>query len=78
MEKVTVFLRTALFSYGHDDAHLPNGVMVIEGRVLERLAGGVKLETDLLLDLRGRELSDDVLVLELPWAKVDHILVSVD
>jgi hypothetical protein len=78
MERVTVFLRTALFSYGNADAHLPNGVMVIEGRVLERLSGGLKIETDLMLDVRARELSDDVLILELPWAKVDHILVLGD
>lgn len=75
MERVTVFLRTALFSYGNDDAHLPHGVTVIEARVIERLSGGLKIETDLFLDQRGRELADDVLILELPWSKIDHILV---
>ncbi|TNE85779.1 MAG: hypothetical protein EP330_24390 [Deltaproteobacteria bacterium] len=78
MESVMVFLRTELFSYGHADAHVPNGVMVIEGRVVERLSGGLRLETDLLLDLRGRELSDEELTLELPWAKIDHIVVQVE
>lgn len=76
MERVTVFLRTELFSFGHADSHIPNGVMVIEARLVERLSGGVRLETDLLLDARGRELSDEVLTLELPWAKVDHLLVQ--
>lgn len=76
MERATVFLRTELFSFGHDDAHVPNGVMVIEGRVIERISGGIRFETDLLLDGRGREMTDDVLTLELPWSKVDHILVQ--
>lgn len=75
MDSVTVFLRTELFAFGHTDSHVPNGVMAIEGRILERLAGGLRIETDLLRDIRGRELSDDVLTLELPWSKVDHVVV---
>ena len=75
MEAVTIYLRTALFSFGHPDAHVPNGVTVIEGRIIDRPSGGVTVETDVMRDDRGRELSEAVLTLQLPWAKVDHILV---
>lgn len=76
MERVTVYLRTALFSYGHSEAHVPHGVMVVEGRLVERLSGGLRIETDLLLDARGRELSDVELSIELPWGKIDHVVVQ--
>ena len=36
MDSVTVFLRTELFAFGHTDSHVPNGVMVIDGRVVRR------------------------------------------
>ena len=78
MDRVTVFLRTSLFSFGGPNAHLPAGVMVIECTIAERLSGGLIIETDRMLDERGRELSDISLTLQLPWAKVDHIWVAGD
>jgi len=74
MESVTVFLRTALFSLGGADSHLPAGVMVIDGKIVDRPAGALTVETSRLLDGRGRELGDQALTLQLPWAKIDHIL----
>ncbi len=74
MERVTVFLRTSLFSFGGPEAHLPVGVMVVEGNLVDRVAGGIVLETDRLLDERGRELSAAGLKIQLPWSKIDHIL----
>ena len=73
MDRVTVYLRTSLFSYGGPDAHVPNGVMVVEGEILDRPSGGIRMRAQRLLDDRGRELSRNETVLQLPWAKVDHI-----
>ena len=78
MQRVTVFLRTSLFSFGGPDAHLPAGVMVVEGLLVDRVAGGVVLDTDRFLDDRGRELSAAGMKIQLPWAKVDHILENAD
>lgn len=75
MSRVTVFLRTNLFSYSGPEKHVPSGVMVIDGRVLEQSATGITLETDRLLDDRGRVLSDASLKLVLPLAKIDHLLL---
>ncbi|MFT4624177.1 MAG: hypothetical protein ACI8PZ_002836 [Myxococcota bacterium] len=74
MKRVVVFLRTSLFSFGGADAHVPPGVMVVEGNIVDRVAGGVVLDTDRFLDERGRELSAAGLKVQLPWAKIDHIL----
>jgi len=75
MERVTVFLRTALFSYGNAQAHVPAGVMVLEGAVVDRPHGGLTVQTSRLLDQQGRDQGEVELVLHLPWAKVDHLLV---
>jgi hypothetical protein len=76
MEKVTVFLRTALFSFGGDDAHVPTGVMVLVGEVVDRPSGGITIKTERLLGERGRLLSEAKHTLCLPWAKVDHIVAA--
>ena len=74
MDQVTVFLRTSLFSYGGPDAHVPHGVMVIDGEILDRPSGGIRLRATRLMDDRGRRLSEAETILQLPWAKIDHIL----
>ena len=74
MDRVTVFLRTSLFSFGGPDAHIPAGVMVVEGSLVDRVSGGIVIDTDRFLDERGRELSAAGLKIQLPWAKIDHIL----
>jgi hypothetical protein len=52
--------------------------MVVEGHLVDRVAGGVVLDTDRFLDDRGRELSAAGMKIQLPWAKVDHILENAD
>ena len=74
MESVTVFLRTALFSFGGADSHVPVGVMILDGRIVDRPAGALTIEVDRCRDERGREISEQSLTLQLPWAKIDHIL----
>ena len=75
MSQVTVFLRTSLFSYSGPKKHLPPGVMVIDGHVIEQNNSGITVETSRMMDDRGRVLSEDSLKLVLPQSKIDHILV---
>lgn len=78
MDRVTIYLRTSLFSLGGPRAHVPAGVMVIEGKANPAEGGALTVQTELLLDDRGRELSDTSVTLRLPWAKVDHVVVHSD
>ena len=57
MSQVTVFLRTSLFSYSGPKKHLPSGVMVIDGHVIEQNNSGITVETSRMMDDRGRVLS---------------------
>lgn len=75
MERVSIYLRTPLFSFGGDDAPLPAGVMVIEGTSRETCDGAMRIDADRLADDRGRELSDESVSLWVPWEKIDHVLV---
>lgn len=75
MARVTIYLRTSLFSVGGPKAHVPAGVVVIEGTVTEDGGGGVTVRCARLLDERGRELAESPITLRLPWAKVDHMVV---
>ena len=75
MDRVTVFLRTSLFSFGGHDAHVPAGVMVVVGRLIDKPNTCVILETHAFLDERGRKVSEEGMTIHLPWAKIDHILV---
>jgi hypothetical protein len=76
MSKATVFLRTALFTLGGPDGHLPPGVAIIEGDVnKDNSHGGLVITTTRLLDDRGRPLAEVSLRLVLPVGKVDHLLL---
>lgn len=75
MERVSVFLRTPLFSFGGDEAPLPAGVMVLEGQLAAQEPGALRIEADRLSDQRGRELSDEAVSLWIPWEKIDHVLI---
>lgn len=75
MEKVTVFLKTSLFSVTGKDGHVPAGVLIVEATVVDRPSGVLRVDTERLLDERGRLLSEKAVRLDLPWAKIDHVLV---
>lgn len=75
MDKVTVFLRTALFTLGLDDGHVPPGVAIIDGDVLDRPSAGLLLSTTRLRDERGRVLADRQVKILIPWSKIDHVHV---
>lgn len=76
MERATIYLKTALFSVGGPDAHVPVGVMILEGEIADRPPGGVTVRADRLLDANGRELAEQSLAVFLPWGKVDHMVLN--
>ncbi len=74
MEKVTVFLRTALFSFGEGEGHVPHGVHALTGTLIERSEASLVVRGEELFDYDGEALQADPVRLELPWTKVDHVL----
>ena len=77
MDTVTVYLRTSLFSLGGPRAHVPAGVMIVEGKT-DSGDSTLTVQVDRLLDERGRELSNAAITLRLPMSKVDHVVVHPD
>lgn len=75
MERVTIFLRTALFTLGGDQGHVPHGAMVVEARVVSTDGPGLTVRTTRFLDERGRTLGEQQVTLQLPWSKIDHVHV---
>jgi hypothetical protein len=76
MDNVVIFLRTALFTYGAENGHVPAGATVIEGRILdEKNTGGALVETARFFDDRGKKLGEQKVRIILPWSKVDHVLI---
>lgn len=72
----TIYLRTALFSVGGPDAHVPPGTLILRGDILSREAGVLRVDVRACLDEKGRVLAEPVdgsRVLEIPMAKVDHL-----
>ena len=78
MARVTVYLRTSLFTLKGEHAHLPAGAMVLEGDELEGASGGLRLQVDAARDERGRDLGPVAVTLRLPWAKIDHVVEATD
>ncbi|MBN2800758.1 MAG: hypothetical protein JXX28_16575 [Deltaproteobacteria bacterium] len=74
MERVTLYLRTPLFSLGTASAHLPTGVTVVEGKVLDQASGGLIVEVSRMLS-GERVLSEAPIRLLIPMSKVDHVHV---
>jgi len=73
MERVTIFLRTALFTLPSDGGHVPVGATVIIGDVVDPQASTLQVTTQQFLDDRGRLLAEKTVQLLVPWSKVDHI-----
>lgn len=74
MDRVTIYLRTALFSVAGAEAHLPVGAAIVEGSLVERVTGGLLVQTEQLRDQHGKALAEVSSRLMLPWAKIDHVL----
>jgi hypothetical protein len=74
MERVTIFMRTALFTYSYEPRHVPVGVTVLEGDVPSQEGGALTVKVTRMLDDRGRVLSETPVTLIVPWSKIDHLL----
>lgn len=75
MDRIRVLLRTSLFSTGGPNAHLPPGVSIVDGRLLEGGSMGLLVDVDRVFDGSGRALEAKPCVLLLPSGKIDHVLV---
>lgn len=73
MDDVTLYLRTALFSTGNADAHVPMGAVIVDCQVLERHPGALLIQVKALKSERGKVISEQTPVLEIPWSKIDHV-----
>ena len=73
MNRITIFLNSPLFRFNGPDSHLPNGVIVVEGTLIEEVTDGIGIATDKMCDSRGNELSTANMNLQIPWSKVDHV-----
>jgi hypothetical protein len=74
MERARIFLRTTLFTAGHEP-HVPAGASVLDVEVLDRGAGALVVRLERVYDERGRLLGEPTATLWLPWSKVDHAMV---
>lgn len=75
LDRVRVLLRTPLFSTGGPDAHVPPGVTIVDGRLLEAGGMGLLVEVEGVYDGAGRRMDASACVLLLPASKIDHVLV---
>ncbi len=73
MERVTIYLRTALFTLPGDAGHVPVGTTVLIGDVPDPAASNLSVTTFRFLDERGRLLAEKSIQLLVPWSKIDHI-----
>ena len=78
MNQATIYLRNSLFSTSASSGHVPAGVMIIKGEIVDSAGGGVITITHQLCDERAKVLAETPLKLHLPWAKIDHIQLAQD
>lgn len=78
MDRVTLFLRTSLFTLGGDDGHIPSAVMILEGHLQDKAGGAITVKVSAMRDTKGKTLSESATTLQLPWSKIDHILMHED
>ena len=72
----TVFLRTALFSLGGTNPHVPPGTLVIRGEDCTVDKGMLTIRVTEYLGDRGNVLDGKPTKLSIPVSKVDHILLA--
>lgn len=72
MESVRIYLRTPLYA-ARKSSHVPQGAVVLEGKVEEQAHGGMVVAVHVWLDDQGRALEGAAKRLFLPLAKIDHV-----
>lgn len=71
---IRVFLRQDLYVPPGDAAHLPRGVAVLEGALLEVNALGLVVDVTAYLSEKLQSLGGNAAKLLVPVAKIDHVL----
>lgn len=74
-DRVTIFLRTPLYTLAADAAHVPANAFIIEGSISEE-QGGPIVSTILFRDEKGKILAEKVVKLLIPWGKIDHLRID--
>ena len=73
MNKVKIYLKTALFALPEAGDNLPAGCMIMEGEVEDKLSGGLIIKATSYYNIRHKELSGSECRLFVPMSKIDHI-----
>lgn len=72
MTRVRVFLSTPLYTVRGEE-HVPSDAVIMDGRVTDRVGGGVIVAVESYSDGYGRPLEGAARNLYLPASKIDHI-----
>ena len=82
MKMVTIYLKHPLFSLKGAHDPMPNGVVVLEGKLLEEPRSGVHIQAERYFSVEKAPMSTDeelkekegpAMQLYLPSSKIDHI-----
>lgn len=72
MTRVRVFLSTPLYTVRGQE-HVPSDAVIMDGRVTDRVGGGLIVSVDTYADGTGRPLEGAPRNLYLPASKIDHV-----
>lgn len=74
-DRVTIYLRSPLFTLKDDDAHVPAKGMIVEGAIVDDKSGPV-VNAIRFRDEAGKIVSEKPVTLIIPWSKIDHVKVD--
>lgn len=75
MDRVVIFLKTALFSEDKKSGHVPPHTMILEGQILEQPSGGFIVSVTGYRTDSNKSLEGEPRKLFIPGGKVDHMLL---
>ena len=75
MDRVVIFLKTALFSEDKKDGHVPPHTMILEGNITDQPGGGFVVAVTGYRTGDNKSLEGSPCTLYLPTGKIDHMLL---
>lgn len=75
MDRVVIFLKTALFSEDKKSGHVPPHTMILEGQIVEQPSGGFIVSVTGYRNDSNKALEGEPRKLFIPSGKVDHMLL---
>ena len=76
MDRVVIYLKTALFSEDKNDGHVPAQTMILEGNIKDQPSGGFIVAVTGFRTGSNRELEGSPCTLFIPAGKIDHMLLK--